>query len=120
MNEAIKLAIEKGGYRFDADGEIEVFPDGNVQVVNYKKASRGGYPVKCFDKEWIVLQPEFWQALSNALGWKRTYKMGVQHIVGQSWVIIPAWQYEAHQYFDLLLTAGDTEAFWKELLKQRV
>lgn len=82
MNEALKLAIEKGGYKelYQTIGRIE---------------------------EQIALDPLFWQALGKALGWDG---WSVQ-FYGDEWL------FHAHQYFDLVLTGGDTEAFWKELIK---
>jgi hypothetical protein len=45
--------------------------------------------------------------------------MGLQLMVGQSWATIPAWQYWANHYFNLVLREGDTEKFWKELLAEQ-
>ena len=30
---------------------------------------------------------------------------------------IPTWNYNAHEYFDIILTDGNTDQFWGELLK---
>lgn len=91
MNEAIKLAIEKGGYR----------PDGYSSFDNYAPSQKTQAIVKMKFKERIVLDPKFWQALGKALGWKN--------------YVIPEWHQYAHQYFDLILTGGDREKFWEEL-----
>jgi hypothetical protein len=91
MNEAIKLAIEKGGYK-------------TVSEEHWKQ-----YGVK----EFIILDPLFWQALGKALGWNETDKLA--HDL-HSPDIEPLWYLFAMEYFDLVLTGGDTEKFWKELL----
>lgn len=117
MNEAIKLAIEKGGY------EAVEFPIGH----NDK-----------YYKEKIALDPLFWQALGKALGENREHEWfrcenenckadseyvsmifcsycGTKlskFIKHSEW-----WKTTAMQYFDLVLTGGDTEKFFKELLK---
>lgn len=95
MNNAIKLAIEKGGYR-----------GGNQFTQEYKRH---------------YADPLFWQALGKALGWKGLVHKedGVECALrGRDPVdfTYEKWQYHAHQYFDLVLTGGDTEKFWKDLI----
>lgn len=119
MNEAIKLAIEKGGYEPQVENKLSLYLMSNGEIADIENHEM--YAVEdVIDTKAFLLDPQFWQALGKALGWNRDYKIGIQHIVGQSWMIIPAWQYWANHYFNLILTGGDTEAFWKELLKQRV
>lgn len=87
-------------------------------------------------ESYIVLDPTFWQALSKALGWgegkyatrverrTRAYPMAV---FPQSDVFIfsqyatrdifDVWRFNAHRLYDLILTGGDTEKFWEEILK---
>ncbi len=72
--------------------------------------------------EEIALDPTFWQTLGKALGWEDDggknhdpqwtveYNVDVEHITAK-WL---NWQMEFNY---LILTGGDTEAFWKELLK---
>jgi len=99
MNEAIKIAIEKGGYK-DTEKWIPLEKERVLTLLT---------------REWafVMVDPLFWQALGKALGWK----VGTdKRFDGYSY----EWQHYAHQYFDLLLTGGDIEAFWKELLKQNV
>lgn len=50
MNNAIKLAIEKGGYK-------------NLTVSQYNAGKRG-----VLRREWYVLDPLFWRSLTKALG----------------------------------------------------
>lgn len=60
--------------------------------------------------ERIALDPLFWQALGKALGWHDGYvefaAMGFSN----------EWKLTAHRFYDLILTGGDTEAYWKEIL----
>lgn len=66
----------------------------------------------------VVLDPLFWQALGKALGWK--LKVLVIWDWNATWTAtvteMETWRWYAHQYFDLLLTGGDQDKFWKELL----
>lgn len=81
---------------------------------NYRKEEidRGGYK--------IALDPTFWQALGKSLGWEA--------YVGEfSWEICSGghdshsfedaeWKMWALMFYDLILTGGNTDAYWKELL----
>lgn len=68
-----------------------------------------------------VTDPSFWQSLGKALGWteygeyeidrKSDYELGLTGYYGDEWAL------EAHRFYDLILTGGDTEKFWQELLK---
>lgn len=102
MNEAIKLAIEKGGYRpYFKDSSIE--DSINFILFDYEAPSHSE----------IICDPLFWQALSKALGWK-------EHLEHWGWNIyrMPAdWRHYAHKYFDIKLTNGNEEEFWKGLIK---
>lgn len=126
MNEAIKLAIEKGGY----DGAIGTEPAWDWHMSDFQNR--------------LVLDPLFWQALGKALGWDDTELVWVcNEGCDQRWLLpderhiditctkghqlyerpVPyyhasdtEWYKHAHQYFDLALTGGDTEKFWKDIL----
>ncbi len=106
MNEAIKLqheayelAIQKGGYNPDHE--------------RYKFF------------ETIILDPLFWQALGKALGWdiavcehcgkcwRRKEKCAIYQEFGG---VLEPWLYHALRYYELNLTGGDTEKFWKKFL----
>jgi hypothetical protein len=91
MNEAIDLAI-KGGYDAHFDR-----------------------PIGIKDLRTCVLRPEFWQALGKALGWDDGDHTDEGYAFSEYYWM---WQYKAHKYFDLLLTGGETEKFWQDLLKQ--
>ena len=59
-----------------------------------------------------ILDPLFWQALGKALGWKCMQSMN-RGYENSDWA--EAW----HDYINVLATGGNTEKFWKELLKQK-
>lgn len=102
MNKAIKLAIEKGGYVADELLAEKLKVGGNIFKVEI-------YPV--------ILDPLFWQALGKALGWGGDGSLRSSDLEDY-WIPISGPKYFAHQHLDLLLTSGDTEKFWKELLAQ--
>lgn len=129
MNEAIKLAIEKGGY-----------DKPYIKVVNDGLYTFGDKFHKNELENLCVLDPLFWQALGKALGWyrkpnKNTYRDGakVTHcgVEGKShnahWYcprcekyewdtdFYPMWLFFALQYTETLLRSGDTEKFWSDL-----
>ena len=74
-----------------------------------------------------MLDPLFWQALGKALGWPEKSEIETIakdiRVEGQKsnadmrfYSIQTTWLGYALKYFDLVLTGGDTEKFWKELL----
>lgn len=98
---AISLAIEEGWspipeVKFDWKiGEVK-----NSTV--YFPYPKGGHLEAALAI--IALDPTFWQALGKALGWH-----GNEYLRGE-------WYWQARQHHDLILTGGDTEKFWNELL----
>lgn len=135
MNEAIKLAIEQGGYNLF--GHL-VYSDRTWELIN-SSAGVGDYrfgknqwrievtiPARgilkeeysLFDLEKITSDPQFWQALGKALEWNMNCHIddgdcrnNCVEMHQEHWL-----EYAIH-YHKLSLTGGDTEAFWKELLK---
>lgn len=106
MNEAIKLAIEKGGYK---DERVDLGSDGNLYIFS------GRFYENELENR-LVLNPLFWQALGKALGMEKVLQMarpggGYNPARNRAW-----WKYTALEYFNLVLTGGNTEKFWKELL----
>ena len=107
MNEAIKLAIEKGGWN-------------DKQAYFY-------CPLSGEQIDHAVLDPLFWQALGKALGWgdqdgidDNDYFLGIIDFpeIAEGKAFREVWLYKALQYQKLVLTGGDTEKFWRELLNQ--
>lgn len=123
--EVIEKAIE-GGWQGgdywelshrDVCNEYQIVPnDGTDAVYHGKLKTRS----QC-----IALDPSFWQSLGSALGWA---KEGLGVCVGcgrgnerdcrcdQDNPIDDEWHYHAMRFYDLILTSGDTDAYWKELL----
>ncbi len=115
MNEAIKLAVEKGGYNH-----------------------RFEYLIKRERWRMTILDPLFWQSLGKALKWdveidRQRCPIPCERAKGLNWVSADFcfgcgkpvewyktktrnWKSYALNYFDLVLTGGDTEKFWEELL----
>lgn len=60
----------------------------------------------------IVLDLSFWQALGKTLGWTKWGEFDEEYKKNSD----PQWQYNAHRFYDLILTNGDTTAFWKDIL----
>ncbi len=127
MNEAIKLAIEKGGYKNPYEY--------SEQVARFFPRMAGHLSHRKMILSATALDPLFWQALGKALGWGKyiceycrndfdppetraeVHALCIEHgLCKGMWV--EGWKPRAHRYFDLLLTGGDTEKFWNELLKQ--
>lgn len=146
MNKAIKLALEKGGYKYGhgIDGDYET--DG----WSYRDIIDDGIQYK------LILDPLFWEALGEALGWYKyccvncgSSKSKYSQIgeSGDGWTVcvcgidaeendlytqnsedemindelyawgnIPTFQFHARRYFNLLMTEQDTDKFWEELL----
>jgi len=85
-----------------------------IPKVAIEKAIEGGWNDRLYrvdmgnrsvwtHSEALVLDPAFWQALGRALGWEEYH-----------------WKHDRttqHRFYDLVLTGGDTEAYWNELLK---
>jgi hypothetical protein len=72
----------------------------------------------------IALMPTFWQALGKALGWRQNGRITMYEYDGISkdpvevkWTDSFTWAIYAHRFYDLILTGGDTEQYWKDLLK---
>ena len=93
-----KLAIEKavaGGWQNPVHLVSDADEKGRIVVLS-------GYPERVavvWKHAEIALDPSFWQSLIKATGWQRP------------------WERYAHDFFDIILTGGDTEKFWDDLLK---
>ncbi len=72
----------------------------------------------------IALDPLFWQAIGKALGWADWYCMGPEFLWSNDEIYcrgsdsynLNQWQYETYRFYDLILTGGDTEKFWNEIM----
>lgn len=59
--------------------------------------------------EAIALDKDFWIGLSKALGWNTSR---YEPVVKERY----EWEENAHRLYDLILTGGDAEKYWKDLL----
>ncbi len=76
-----------------------------------KKAIEGGWNPSYrerTDAHYTVLMPTFWQALGKASGWQKSLTFFA--------VDIPSWEAQALRFHRLILTGGDLDAYWKEVL----
>jgi hypothetical protein len=64
--------------------------------------------------EVTALDPTFWQALGESLGWNQ--HRGPCSCLECVYSKEKAWNLIAHRFYDLLLQGQSTEEFWKELL----
>lgn len=74
----------------------------------------------------IALDPSFWQSLGKVLGWTKNictdcltpYVDKTSCTCGMSYPPLDdTWHLHAMRFYDLILTGGDTDAFWEELLE---
>jgi len=80
--------------------------------------------------EAIALDKDFWIGLSKALGWEKKMVVRVGAVIGNfvggdkfvgeemgfGMDYFNPEIYYAHRFYDLILTGGDTEKFWEEIL----
>ncbi len=86
---------KEGGWK---PSGLDLYKVGNVDAIN---------------KYRVVLSPEFWIALGKALNKNESYLSplyGCDDVEGDWWWGI------AMRFYDLILTGGDTDAFWQEIL----
>lgn len=101
MNEAIKLAVEKGGY-YSAYHPVDWLKYGVQRE--------------------IVLDQPFWHSLGDALGWEKD-DANTKHLYRLSGgnpetmpIGLYKWHRTAMKYFDIYMRVGDLDKFWSDLL----
>jgi hypothetical protein len=125
MNEAIKLAIEQSGKLFHEDSctTDPLFWQALGRALGWDSNTGSSYSC-CFSQEGLKVFSK--QKVGIIVGeskdkecW-RVQWLGnsSKEVYSKNYILVKDWLYQAHQYFDLLLTGGDTEKFWKELLNQ--
>lgn len=126
MNEAIKLAIEKGGYGLFGEKLTDKYVEygftkqhlwvSYVRLVNQGGSSKYDKTYNYYKYPEIFFDPEFWRCLGKALG-----KEHSQHIAcpvcgngydGYAW-----WKFHWHRFIDHLAENKDPEIFFINLLK---
>ncbi len=71
------------------------------------------------DWQFIVCDSTFWKSLGRALRKDTNTAYCAVCGIDRDWQgkgTIPQWHHLAHRFFDLLLTSGDIDAFWTDLL----
>ncbi len=121
--QAIEKAVE-GGWQQWANGTS---PSGEDLAASIDNA--------IFDWPITALDPTFWQALGKTLGWEKKMVVRRGMVIGNfGWEspdknirfygeemgagmdYMNPWVYYAHRFYDLILTGGDTDKFWQEIL----
>ena len=120
MNEAIRIAIEKGGYRsYYYDHGKGFYQRDWVYVVN-DELNTG-----------VFQNPFFWKSLGRALGWREGIckTCGIEHYdieEGQlcncrPWIVVDEWERYAHRWLDSHFEGETAEKeFWDNLIKKEL
>jgi len=106
IEQAIRDAVEKGGYKW-----------------RWYLSDSSSYDYKDMEfreLEKHFLDPTFWQALGKARGWEGTYVTDAWPFeMGKKWEEerrhIPSWQYHWHRFIDHLASGKDAESFFASL-----
>lgn len=100
MGQAIKKAIE-GGYKISGYG-------GPVVSDFYRNGQ--------ITKEFVLLDPLFWQSLGKAMGWDGNGEDFLRRYMGVNEQLMFRWQYEWHCFIDHLIAGKDADSFFTALL----
>ena len=91
-------------------------------------AVEGGYPLTLstsgVNYSDMILSPLFWQSLGKQLGWDKEDEQNLKMYrmsggAGDMPKGIYRWNKKVHRFIDLLLTGGDTDAFWEGLIDKK-
>ena len=110
---AIDLAKKGGWYKRQ---EFLGFTNGTEPLARFRSLATTGEVTYTIGLAAIALDRDFWVALGKALGWQKTIcrahlRQDTCGIVWTDTVLI-----QAHRFYDLILTGGNIEKFWEELL----
>jgi len=103
IEQAIRDAVEKGGYKGGAELALSVL----LKLPKYAQSQ-------------IWLDPAFWQALGTARGWGEKREIFfAEEIDGnlEGGVYWFPWFYNWHRFIDHLADGGDSETFFKSLVQ---
>lgn len=122
INEAIKLATEKGGYKpYTWMTEKSVLVREERTGYHLWLFKDGGLNAPAIFSE-ILIDPLFWQALGRALGWTEidVYNSDASHDGDWDRLMQNEWQYHAHRWLDSHFEGQQSEQdFWESLIKQK-
>ncbi|MFZ2152263.1 MAG: hypothetical protein WAV09_04105 [Minisyncoccia bacterium] len=102
MKQAIKIAIENGW----KGTTISETLGGSIKTI--------GLRVGLDNKEIVLLDPLFWQALGKGLGWNRMMSAEIEYHRIKDY---PEWQWNMHRFIDHLAEGKDIDSFFNDLLK---
>lgn len=113
----IKLAIE-GGWKSPRVAHIAFLPDCEPYIENDRDALFN-FEDPVLAQE-IICDPLFWRALGKAKGWVGKTECRECFIAGfaaedNCTYCEPEWKTKACQFFDILMTNGDTSKFWDSI-----
>lgn len=113
--EAIELAIQ-GGWKPRGEKIRKRFEVETDYAIFYDKVNVWRVPF-----EEIALDPSFWQALGKTKGWgKPVGEWSFQNRQDDMPMRPTAhWRNEAHFFYDLILTGGNTDEFWQSILSPK-
>lgn len=124
FSEAVKLAIEKGGYGMEKYGSDthewintyvnrpEATEDSELSWENVKARDFIQNRIDEANNTDTLLDPLFWIALGKSLGWDKG-----DYLTADEWRGVNVWQHYAMRYFATKLSGGNEEQFFNELLK---
>lgn len=107
---AIERAIEGGWHSEYPDCQIITCSDWYITVGSNQLNCKGTASSS------VALDPTFWRALGEALGWE-LYTPSYEYDGEVSYHA--TWHEKAKQFYDLILKGKDTMEFWKELLANK-
>lgn len=128
----IELAIE-GGYGIQVRPYIKpLITDWSIcddemkgRSGDYNKSIFAFIERECLEEK-IILDPLFWQALGRSCGWGwECEECGAESLGRDSFHCLrcqkivrlkATWGVTAHRFYQQVLTSGDTEKFWEEIL----
>lgn len=124
--EAILKAIEggwrpegtKGNIYFDRVERVQV--ENNDFIIYYHGFSDIDGQIVKGKTQVLACDPSFWQALGKSLRWKRVMPSGrnVKDPTKKQFEMMEdEWKWNAHRFYDILLTKQPTDMFWAEILQ---
>jgi hypothetical protein len=108
-NKAIEKAVE-GGWE-PSDNPIEDWAVAEKMIGREMLEAR------------TICDLSFWQALGKVMGWPEKYEWAEADSKNTGDEIEKeelAWKYNAHRFYELILTECDAKAYWDELLVPNV
>lgn len=110
--EIISRAIE-GGWRTAPYYKGKTLTKDDVESIAEFFTDQSGSGFKTWQE--IAFAPSFWQSLGKALGWGLV--LGWEEAYAPTENAAQEWYQNAFHFYEQVLTGGDLELYWKDLLK---